>query len=192
MDRPRLFSTFMLWLLAQLYATLPEVGDLSKPRLCFFFDEAHLLFDDASAALLEQIERTARLIRSKGVGVYFVTQAPTDVPASVLGQLGNRVQHALRAFTPQDADNLAKVVRTFPVSEYYKDVALDDHLAGIGEALVTVLSPSGVPTPLAATQSSLPTRSWPRSRPTGSPPSPPRARSHRSTGPPWTRSPRTS
>src|SRR5436190_232297 len=97
MDRPRLFSTFMLWMLAQLYETLPEVGDLPKPKLCFFFDEAHLLFDGASEALLEQIERTARLIRSKAVGVYFVTQAPTDVPSSVLEQLGNRVQHALRA-----------------------------------------------------------------------------------------------
>ena len=95
MDKPRLFSTFMLWMLAQLYESLPEVGDLPKPKLCFFFDEAHLLFDDASEALLDQIERTARLIRSKGVGVYFVTQAPTDVPSSVLAQLGNRVQHAL-------------------------------------------------------------------------------------------------
>ena len=103
MDRPRLFSTFML---AQLYATLPEVGDLPKPKLVFFFDEAHLLFDDASDALMDQIELTARLIRSKGVGVYFVTQSPTDVPSSVLSQLGNRVQHALRAFTPEDAENL--------------------------------------------------------------------------------------
>jgi DNA helicase HerA-like ATPase len=114
MDQPRLFSTFMLWMLAQLYETLPEAGDLPKPKLCFFFDEAHLLFDDASDALLEQVERTARLIRSKGVGVYFVTQAPTDVPASVLSQLGNRVQHALRAFTPDDADALRKTARTFP------------------------------------------------------------------------------
>ncbi len=151
MDRPRLFSTFMLWLLAQLYATLPEVGDLPKPKLCFFFDEAHLLFDDASDALLEQIERTARLIRSKGVGVYFVTQAPTDVPSSVLGQLGNRVQHALRAFTPQDAENLAKAVKTFPMTEHY-DVARTLTSLGIGEAVVTVLSPNGVPTPLAATR----------------------------------------
>ena len=102
MDKPSLFSTFMLWMLAQLYHTLPEIGDLPKPKLCFFFDEAHLLFDDASEALLDQIEQTARLIRSKGVGVYFVTQAPTDIPASVLAQLGNRVEHALRAFTPQD------------------------------------------------------------------------------------------
>ena len=108
MDRPRLYSTFVLWMLAQLYESLPEVGDLPKPKLAFFFDEAHLLFKDASEALLEQIERTARLIRSKGVGVYFVTQAPTDVPSSVLSQLGNRIQHALRAFTPDDADALAQ------------------------------------------------------------------------------------
>ena len=119
MDRPRLFSTFMLWMLAQLYETLPEVGDLPKPKLCFFFDEAHLLFDDASQALMDEIERTARLIRSKGVGVYFVTQSPTDVPSSVLSQLGNRVQHALRAFTPEDADNLRKTARTFPMTEFY-------------------------------------------------------------------------
>src|SRR5689334_533715 len=119
MDQPRLFSTFMLWMLAQLYETLPEVGDLPKPKLCFFFDEAHLLFDHASEALLEQIERTARLIRSKGVGVYFVTQAPTDVPSAVLAQLGNRVQHALRAFTPDDADALRKTARTFPVTTHY-------------------------------------------------------------------------
>src|SRR3954451_14545732 len=151
MDQPRLFSTFMLWMLAQLYETLPEVGDLPKPKLCFFFDEAHLLFADASSALLDEIERTARLIRSKGVGVYFVTQAPTDVPSSVLAQLGNRVQHALRAFTPEDADDLRKVARTFPITEFY-DVEKTITSLGIGEAIVTVLSPSGVPTPLAATR----------------------------------------
>ena len=151
MDKPRLFSTFMLWMLAQLYETLPEVGDLPKPKLCFFFDEAHLLFDDASEALLDQIERTARLIRSKGVGVYFVTQAPTDVPSSVLAQLGNRVQHALRAFTPEDADALRKTARTFPMTTFY-DVEKTLTSLGIGEALVTVLSPRGVPTPLAATR----------------------------------------
>jgi uncharacterized protein len=151
MDKPRLFSTFMLWMLAQLYHTLPEAGDLPKPKLCFFFDEAHLLFDDASEALLEQIERTARLIRSKGVGVYFVTQTPTDVPASVLAQLGNRVEHALRAFTPEDADNMRKTARTFPMTKYY-DVEQTLTSLGIGEALVTVLSPRGVPTPLAATR----------------------------------------
>jgi DNA helicase HerA-like ATPase len=151
MDRPRLFSTFMLWMLAQLYAQLPEEGDLPKPKLAFFFDEAHLLFDDASDALLEQIELTARLIRSKGVGVYFVTQGPTDVPSSVLSQLGNRVQHALRVHTPDDETNLRKTVKTFPKSEHY-DVGETLTSLGIGEALVTVLTPKGVPTPLAATR----------------------------------------
>jgi len=151
MDKPSLFSTFMLWMLAQLYEALPEAGDLPKPKLCFFFDEAHLLFDGASDALLQQIERTARLIRSKGVGVYFVTQAPTDVPSSVLAQLGNRVQHALRAFTPDDADALRKTTRTFPTTTHY-DVEKTITSLGIGEALVTVLSPKGVPTPLAATR----------------------------------------
>jgi hypothetical protein len=151
MDKPRLFSTFMLWMLAQLYSKLPEMGDLAKPKLAFFFDEAHLLFDDASEALMDQVELTVRLIRSKGVGVYFVTQAPTDVPSPVLAQLGNRVQHALRAFTPDDADDLRKTARTFPTSDYY-DVEQQITSLGIGEALVTVLSPRGVPTPLAATR----------------------------------------
>ncbi|HEY7131404.1 MAG TPA: helicase HerA-like domain-containing protein, partial [Candidatus Limnocylindrales bacterium] len=151
MDKPRLFSTFMLWMLAQLYETLPEVGDLPKPKLCFFFDEAHLLFDDASEALLDQVERTARLIRSKGVGIYFVTQAPTDVPSPILAQLGNRVQHALRAFTPEDADALKKTARTFPMTTFY-EVEQTITSLGTGEALVTVLSPRGAPTPLAATR----------------------------------------
>jgi DNA helicase HerA-like ATPase len=151
MDKPRLFSTFMLWMLAQLYEGLPEVGDLPKPKLCFFFDEAHLLFHDASDALMEQIERTARLIRSKSVGVYFVTQVPADVPSSVLAQLGNRIQHALRAFTPEDADNLHKAARTFPTTTFY-DVEKTLTSLGTGEALVTVLSPKGTPTPLAATR----------------------------------------
>ncbi len=151
MEKPRLFSTFMLWMLAQLYETLPEVGDLPKPKLCFFFDEAHLLFDGASDALLGQVERTARLIRSKGVGVYFVTQAPTDVPSSILAQLGNRIQHALRAFTPEDADALRKTARTFPMTTHYKVEETITSL-GTGEALVTVLSPRGTPTPLAATR----------------------------------------
>jgi DNA helicase HerA-like ATPase len=151
MDKPRLFSTFMLWMLAQLYETLPEAGDLPKPKLCFFFDEAHLLFDDASEALMDQVERTARLIRSKGVGVYFVTQVPTDVPSPVLAQLGNRVQHALRVFTPDDADALRKTARTFPMTDFY-DVETAITSLGTGEALVTVLSPRGVPTPLAATR----------------------------------------
>jgi uncharacterized protein len=151
LDRPRLFSTFMLWMLAQLWHTLPEIGDPDKPKLCFFFDEAHLLFDGASKGLLEQIERTARLIRSKGVGVFFVTQVPGDVPSSVLSQLGNRVQHALRVFTPEDADSLRKTVKTFPMSSFYK-VGESLTSLGTGEALVTVLSPKGVPTALAATR----------------------------------------
>jgi len=151
MDKPVLFSTFMLWMLAQLYHALPEAGDLPRPKLCFFFDEAHLLFNDASDALMAQIEQTVRLIRSKGVGVFFVTQAPTDVPASVLAQLGNRVQHALRVFTPEDADNLRKTVRTFPMTDFF-DTATTITSLGIGEALVTVLSPRGVPTPLAPTR----------------------------------------
>jgi DNA helicase HerA-like ATPase len=151
MDRPRLFSTFMLWLLARLYATLPEIGDTAEPVLAFFFDEAHLLFDDASDALLEQIELTARLIRSKGVGVFFVTHTPTNVPPPVLSQLGNRVQHALRAFTPKDADDLRKTARTFPITDHY-DVEESLTSLGIGEALVTVLSPDGVPSPLAWTR----------------------------------------
>ena len=151
MEKPRLFSTFMLWILAQLYEALPEVGDVQKPKLCFFFDEAHLLFNDASDALLEQIERTARLIRSKGVGIYFVTHSPTDVAPAVLSQLGNRVQHALRAFTPDDADALRKTVKTFPMTDFY-DVEEMLTTLGIGEAAVTVLSPRGIPTPLAATR----------------------------------------
>src|SRR4029079_9209772 len=151
MDAARLNSTFVLWMLAQLFEPLPEAGDLPKPKLGFFFDEAHLLSDDASEALLEQIERTARLIRSKGVGVYFVTQAPIDVPSSVLSQLGNRIQHALRAFTPDDADALRKTAPTFPMTEHY-DIERTITSLGIGEALVTVLSPKGVPTPLAATR----------------------------------------
>ena len=151
MDRPALFSTFMLWMLAQLYQALPEAGDLPKPKLVFFFDEAHLLFEDASEALLDQVEQTVRLIRSKGVGVFFVTQTPTDVPSSVLAQLGNRIQHALRVFTPEDSDNLKKTVRTFPMTEYF-DTGTTLTSLGIGEALVTVLSPRGVPTPLAPTR----------------------------------------
>ncbi|PZR69406.1 MAG: ATP-binding protein [Candidatus Dormiibacter spiritus] len=151
LEKPKLFSTFMLWMLAQLWNLLPEIGDPPKPKLVFFFDEAHLLFDGASKALLAEIERTVRLIRSKGVGIYFVTQVPGDVPSSVLAQLGNRVQHALRAFTPQDADALRKAARTFPKSDFYDTEKLLTSL-GTGEAAVTVLSPKGVPTPLAATR----------------------------------------
>ena len=148
-DRPRLFSTFMMWLLAELYHTLPEAGDLDKPRLVFFFDEAHLLFDDASKAFLEQVEQVVRLIRSKGVGVFFVTQTPKDVPTDILAQLGNRVQHALRAHTPDDERALQATVRTFPRTELY-DLAQTLTSLGIGEAIVTVLDPRGVPTPVVA------------------------------------------
>jgi DNA helicase HerA-like ATPase len=150
-DKPRLFSTFMMWLLADLYHTLPEAGDLDKPKLVFFFDEAHLLFNDASRAFLEQVEQVVRLIRSKGVGVYFVTQTPKDVPADVLAQLGNRVQHALRAHTPDDETALRAAVRTFPKTAFY-DLAETLTTLGIGEAVVTGLDPKGVPTPVVATR----------------------------------------
>jgi DNA helicase HerA-like ATPase len=149
-DRPALFSTFMMWLLASLWRELPEVGDVEKPRLVFFFDEAHLLFDNASKAFQEQIEHVVRLIRSKGVGVFFVTQTPKDVPADVLAQLGNRVQHALRAFTPDDEAKLKATARTFPKSAFY-DIPATLTSLGIGEALVTVMSPRGTPTPVVAT-----------------------------------------
>ena len=150
-DRPRLWSTFVMWMLARLYHDLPEVGDTDKPKLVFFFDEAHLLFDGASAAFLDQVQQVVRLIRSKGVGVYFVTQSPKDVPAEVLGQLGHRVQHALRAFTPDDEKALSAAARTFPKTDFY-DVEKTLTSLGIGEALVTVLSPNGVPTPPFATR----------------------------------------
>ena len=150
-DKPALFSTFMLWMLATLYHDLPEVGDIDKPKLVFFFDEAHLIFDDASKALLDQIEQVVRLIRSKGVGVFFVTQSPKDVPATVLGQLGHRVQHALRAFTPDDEKAMKAAARTFPKTKFY-DIEETLTSLGIGEALVTVLAPNGVPTQPFATR----------------------------------------
>ena len=137
-DRPALFSTFLMWLLADLFDDLPEVGDVDKPKLVFFFDEAHLLFSDASKAFLQSVTQTVRLIRSKGVGIFFVTQTPKDVPSDVLAQLGNRVQHALRAFTPDDAKALKATVSTFPNSGYDLDELLTQ--LGIGEAIVTVLS----------------------------------------------------
>jgi uncharacterized protein len=149
-DRPALFSTFLMWLLAELFEELPEVGDVDKPKLVFFFDEAHLLFADASKAFLESVSQTVRLIRSKGVGIFFVTQNPTDVPSAVLGQLGNRVQHALRTFTPDDAKALRRTVSTFPATEDYELEELLTSL-GIGEAAVTVLSDRGTPTPVAWT-----------------------------------------
>jgi len=150
-DKPKLFSTALMWLLAELFEHLPEVGDLDKPKLVFFFDEAHLLFDGASKAFLESVEQTVRLIRSKGVGVFFVTQTPKDVPGDVLAQLGNRVQHALRAFTPDDAKALKATVSTFPKSEFYDLASLLTQL-GIGEAAVTILSETGVPTPVVHTK----------------------------------------
>ena len=149
-DRPQLFSTFLMWLLADLFHDLPEVGDLDKPKLVFFFDEAHLLFNDASKAFQDAIEQTVRLIRSKGVGVFFVTQSPKDVPGDVLAQLGNRVQHALRAFTPDDAKALKAAVSTYPRTDYDLSELLTS--LGTGEAVVTVLSEKGAPTPVAWTR----------------------------------------
>src|SRR3954453_11447295 len=149
-DRPGLFSTFLMWLLAELFEELPEIGDVERPKLVFFFDEAHLLFSGASKAFVEAVTQTVRLIRSKGVGVFFVTQNPTDLPSAVLGQLGNRVQHALRTFTPEDAKALRKTVSTFPTTGDYDLPALLTGL-GTGEAAVTVLSERGAPTPVAWT-----------------------------------------
>ena len=149
-DRPALFSTFLMWLLADLFHDLPEVGDIEKPKLVFFFDEAHLLFDDASEAFLDAIAQTVRLIRSKGVGVFFVTQTPKDVPDEVLAQLGSRVQHQLRAHTPNDAKALKQTVATFPKSSY--DLAETLQQLGIGEAVVTLMDPEGTPTPVAWTR----------------------------------------
>ena len=137
MNSPKLYSSFLLWLLAELFEQLPEVGDPEKPKLVFFFDEAHLLFDEAPKALTEKVEQVVRLIRSKGVGVYFVTQNPLDVPESVLGQLGNRVQHALRAFTPDDADALRKTARTFPMTDFYDVEKTIDTAIRTGGRVVT-------------------------------------------------------
>ncbi|MDR6416612.1 helicase HerA-like domain-containing protein [Pseudarthrobacter sulfonivorans] len=148
--KPMLFSTFLMWLLADLFEDLPEAGDLDKPKLVFFLDEAHLLFNGASKAFLNAITTTVRLIRSKGVGIFFVTQTPKDVPADVLGQLANRIQHALRAFTPEDAKALKATVSTFPVSDYDLEETLTS--AGIGEAVITVMNEKGAPTPVALTR----------------------------------------
>jgi DNA helicase HerA-like ATPase len=144
------FSTFLMWLLADLFHDLPEVGDLDKPKLVFFFDEAHLLFKDASDDFLAAITQTVRLIRSKGVGVFFVTQSPTDVPDEVLAQLGSRVQHQLRAHTPNDAKALRRTVDTYPHSGY-DDLGEVITSLGIGEAVVTVMGERGAPTPVAWT-----------------------------------------
>jgi DNA helicase HerA-like ATPase len=149
-QNPALFSTFLMWLLADLFEDLPEVGDADKPKLVFFFDEAHLLFTGASKAFLQSITQTVRLIRSKGIGVFFVTQTPKDVPSDVLGQLANRIQHALRAYTPDDAKALKATVSTFPRSGY--DLAEVLPALGTGEAIVTVMSERGAPTPVAWTK----------------------------------------
>lgn len=149
-DRPKLFSTFMLQLLAELYATSPEEGDLDKPKLVRFIDEAHLIFNEASEVLLQQIETIIKLIRSKGIGVFFCTQNPMDVPASVLSQLGLKVQHALRAFTAADRKSIKQAAENYPETEFYDVDALLTQL-GIGEALVTMLNEKGIPTPLVHT-----------------------------------------
>lgn len=149
-DQPILFSTFLMSLLAQLFKKLPEVGNPDKPKLVFFFDEAHLLFKNASKTFLSQIDQIIRLIRSKGVGVFFCTQAATDIPENILGQLGSRIQHALRAFTPNDADALKKTVKTYPHSEFYEIDRVLTQL-GTGQALITVLNDKGIPTEVVAT-----------------------------------------
>jgi hypothetical protein len=150
-DKPALWSTALMGLVAELFETLPEAGDLPRPKLVVFIEEAHLLFDGATDAFVDSIVQTVRLIRSKGIGVFFVTQTPKDVPGDVLAQLGNRVQHALRAFTPDDAKALKATVSTYPRSEFYDLGELLTQL-GIGEAAVTVLSEGGVPTPVVHTR----------------------------------------
>ena len=154
-DRPKLFSTFMLSLLAEIYSTFPEQGDSDRPELIMFIDEAHLIFNEASKALLSQIESIVKLIRSKGVGLYFVTQNPTDVPEDVLGQLGLKIQHALRAFTAKDRKAIKLTAQNYPDSEYYDTEEVLTSL-GIGEALVSALDEKGRPTPLAATMMRAP------------------------------------
>jgi len=149
-DKPKLFSTFMLQMLAELYASCPEEGDVDKPKLVIFIDEAHLIFQDASSALLQQIETIVKLIRSKGIGIFFCTQNPMDVPASVLAQLGLKVQHALRAFTAADRKVIKQTSENYPETNFYKTEDLITQL-GIGEALVTMLNEKGIPTPLVHT-----------------------------------------
>lgn len=149
-DRPKLFSTFMLQLLSELYATLPEAGDLDQPKLVMIIDEAHLIFSEASDVLVKQLETVIKLIRSKGVGIFFCTQNPMDISPSVLSQLGMKVQHALRAFTAADRKTIVQTAANYPDSEYYKTEDLITQL-GIGEALVTLLNEKGIPTPLVAT-----------------------------------------
>lgn len=144
MGAPKLYATFLLWLLSELFEELPEVGDADKPKLVFFFDEAHLLFDDAPKALVDKVEQVARLIRSKGVGVYFITQNPADVPEDILGQLGNRVQHALRAFTAKDQKELRMAAQTYRENPAFStEEAIRE--VGVGEAVTSMLQPKGVP-----------------------------------------------
>ncbi|WP_035668298.1 helicase HerA-like domain-containing protein [Flavobacterium sp. 83] len=154
-DRPKLFSTFMLSLLAEIYQQMPEKGDADQPELVIFIDEAHLIFNEASKALLEQIETIIKLIRSKGIGIYFITQNPMDIPSGVLAQLGLKIQHALRAFTANDRQAIKQTADNYPTSEYYKTDEVLTSL-GIGEALVTALNEKGIPTPLAATMMRAP------------------------------------
>lgn len=149
-DKPKMFSTFMLQLLAELYATLPEEGDLDQPKLVLFIDEAHLIFDDANDVLVDQLETIVKLIRSKAVGIFFVTQNPTDIAPVVLSQLGMKVQHALRAFTAKDRKAIKLTAENYPLSDYYDTEQVITQL-GIGEALITLLNEKGIPTPLAAT-----------------------------------------
>jgi len=143
-EQPRLYSTFLLWLLSELFEELPEVGDIDKPKLVFFFDEAHLLFDDAPKALVDKVEQVVRLIRSKGVGVYFVTQNPLDIPEDILGQLGNRVQHAMRAFTPKDQKAVRSAAQTLRANARLDVEQAITELA-VGEALVSLLDAKGTP-----------------------------------------------
>src|SRR3970040_2521585 len=154
-DKPKLFSTFMLSLLAEIYNQMPEKGDSDQPELVIFIDEAHLIFKEASKTLLEQIETIVKLIRSKGIGIYFITQNPMDIPSGVLAQLGLKIQHALRAFTANDREAIKKTADNFPTSEYYKTDEVLTSL-GIGEALVTALNEKGIPTPLVATMMRAP------------------------------------
>ena len=149
-DKPKLFSTFMLQMLAELYAISPEEGDLDKPKLILFIDEAHLIFQEASSELVQQIETIIKLIRSKGIGIFFCTQNPMDIPASVLGQLGLKIQHALRAFTAADRKVIKQTAENYPETEFYKTEDLITQL-GIGEALITLLNEKGIPSPLAHT-----------------------------------------
>jgi DNA helicase HerA-like ATPase len=144
MKSPKLYATFLLWMLSELYEQMPEVGDLAKPKLVFFFDEAHLLFDDAPKALIDKVEQVVRLIRSKGVGVYFISQSPLDVPDEILGQLGNKVQHALRAFTPKDRKSVKAVADNFRENPTFKAADAVQELA-VGEALVSTLDAKGIP-----------------------------------------------